>query len=218
MPFILKTKISERASMGVWQITEPEEWLRGAVQLSAEEVECVKEIRHDLRRRQWLACRIITCDLTGDWNAEVRYTPKGAPVLADGSFNISFSHTGAFAAVIVSAENRVGIDIELLRDRVLRVAGRFLTPDELARTNEPYRLEKTYVHWSAKEALYKLYGGTLPDLQYGFVLEPFDYLCSGYGSVTASVTEDNVRRMHYLNYINTGEWMLVYTIDPFDIK
>jgi 4'-phosphopantetheinyl transferase len=195
MPFILKSKISERTSMGVWQITEPELWLRSAVQLSAEEEERVKEIRHDLRRRQWLVCRIITCDLTGDLDAKIRYTPKGAPVLADSSFSISFSHAGEFAAVIVSAENRVGIDIELLRDRVLRVAGRFLTPDELNRTNEPNRLEKTYVHWSAKEALYKLYGGNLPDLQHGFVLEPFDYLCSGHGLVTASVY-DEIGRAH----------------------
>lgn len=214
MPFILKTKIFESTFLGVWQITEPEEMLWPFVHLSPEDELRLGDIRHPLRRKQWLACRVIISDLTSDRNAQIRYTPKGRPVLEDGSFHISLSHSGEFAAAIVSAGCRTGIDIELQRDRILRVAERFMTASELGRSVEPDRLEKLYIHWSAKEALYKLYGGEQPDMQHGIILEPFEYLCSGSGVVVASVTSGKSGRKHTLHYMNGGGWMLVYTFDP----
>jgi len=202
--------------MGVWQITEPEDLLRSAIHLSGEDEEFLGDIRNTLRRKQWLACRVVVADLTGDRKVNIRYTPKGEPVLAESSYHISLSHAGEFAAAIVSTACRAGIDIEQLRDRVLRVAERFMTPDELGRAAEPHRLEKICVHWSAKEALYKLYGGDQPDLQHGIVLEPFDYLCSGSGVVTATVFHGNECRTHQLHYLETGRWILVYTLEPVD--
>jgi phosphopantetheinyl transferase len=214
MPFILKTKISEESFLGIWQITEPEGTLRGSLDLSPADEDRLSEIRHPLRRCQWLACRIVATGLTGDRTLQITYTEKGAPVIAGEAFNISLSHTGEYAAALLSRTCRAGIDIELLRDRILRVAGRFMTEEELGRTTEPCLLEKLYLHWSAKEALYKLYGGDQPDIHHGIILEPFNYLCNGTGVVSASVLYGNTRRMHRLSYIKTGELMLVYTLEP----
>jgi 4'-phosphopantetheinyl transferase len=217
MPFILKTKISDRTSLGIWQITEPEEMFRNFICLATEDEERLSEIRYPLRRLQWLACRAIVAGLTGDRDVRITYTDKGAPILSDGSFRISLSHPGEYAAAIVSRDSRTGIDVELLRDRILRVAERFMTAEELGRTTEPCRLEKLYVHWSAKEALYKLYGGDQPDIHHGIVLEPFDYLCSGFGVVSATVFTGNTRKIHRLNWLRTGDLMLAYTLDPLNI-
>ena len=92
---------------------------------------------------------------------QITYTVKGAPVLCPGSHAcISLSHTGDYAAAIYS-RRPAGRDRYRASPRPdLRVADRFMSDggDWNARRN-PALLAKLYVHWSAKEALYKLYGG-----------------------------------------------------------
>ena len=65
---------------------------------------------------------------------------------------ISISHTRGYAALILSDDSEVGVDIEYRSDRVERIASRFIRPDEKAETTD----EKLLL-WSAKEAVYKLF-------------------------------------------------------------
>ena len=65
---------------------------------------------------------------------------------------ISISHTRGYAALILSDDSEIGIDIEYRSDRVERIASRFIRPDEKAETTD----EKLLL-WSAKEAVYKLF-------------------------------------------------------------
>lgn len=218
MPFILKTKINSDAALGIWQITETEELLQSLIRISEEDAIRLQDIRHPLRRRQWLACRIMICDLTSDPRAQVHYTAEGKPVLASGSHQISLSHSGEFAAVLASSESPVGIDIELLRNRITRVADRFMTPEELGRTADPGWPEKLYIHWCAKEAVYKLYGGQILDMQQEIVLEPFDYLCTESGKVKAVVSHGQRRLTHELTWFRTTGWMMAYTFGPGETK
>jgi 4'-phosphopantetheinyl transferase len=214
MPFIFKSKIGTSTMLGVWQITETEESLMSKLRLSGEDSARLNDIRNVLRRKQWLACRVVVSDLAQDPQAQIRYTLEGKPFLADGSRRISISHSGEFAAVLVSSEFNVGIDIELLRDRIIRVADRFMTTAEREQAADPCRLEKLYVHWCSKESLYKFYGGFIHDMQHQIVLEPFDYLCSGSGKATAVVTLDQAVKRHELAWFTTSDWILAYTIGP----
>jgi 4'-phosphopantetheinyl transferase len=213
MPFILRSRLSEGTSLGVWQITGSEEALLPLVHLSKEDEILLGGIRNALRRKQWLACRAIVQNLAEDRTAQVRYTTAGQPYLAGSHASISLSHAGDLAAAILSKDRKAGIDIELLRDRIFRVAERFMSEAELNRTTEPDLLTKLYIHWSAKEALYKLYGGGL-DIRDDIILGPFDYLCSGLGTVPASVNAGDKIMSHNLHYLATGGWIMVYTLDP----
>lgn len=216
MPFILKSKISAHSSLGVWHITESEEELRKSLRPDAAEKHYFSGFRNELRKNQGLACRLIIRELTGDPGIAVHYDKSGKPCLNNPALHISISHAGRFAAACLSDETPVGIDIELLKERISRVAERFLTDEEMDRIREPGRLEKLYVHWSAKEALYKYYGGELEDFQYGINLDPFDYLCSGIGSLTAKVRLKGTIRTHLLNYLKISGSMLVYTVGSSD--
>jgi len=85
-----------------------------------------------------------------DETVEIGHKESGKPVL-DG-WHISISHTKGYAAVLLSKNHEVGIDIEYVSERVKRIADRFLRPDEQAENTIDLLL-----HWCAKEAIYKLY-------------------------------------------------------------
>ena len=72
--------------------------------------------------------------------------------------HISLSHSGEYAAAIVSDRGTVGIDIEKRGPRILRVAERFMTPGELENARGEYFQDKLYIHWCTKEAVYKMLG------------------------------------------------------------
>lgn len=91
------------------------------------------------------------------FGSEARYThlPSGAPVLSglDNPPSISATHGASLAAVAASSLPTVGIDIEMWRPQLLRVAPRFVTDaDTLHAMSQPERLLKL---WTAKEAVYK---------------------------------------------------------------
>lgn len=81
---------------------------------------------------------------------EIGHEESGKPILKD--WHISISHTKGYAAVLLSKNHEVGIDIEYVSERVKRIADRFLRPDEQAENTIDLLL-----HWCAKEAVYKLY-------------------------------------------------------------
>lgn len=213
MPFILRSTLFNGASLGIWQTTETEEALLALANLTEEEMSVLSGFRNVIRRKQWIACRILAAKLSGDSAGRIRYRESGQPVLGDGSFAISLSHAGDLVAAIVSEHFNPGIDIELLRDRILRVKERFMSDGELERISEPAILEKLYIHWSAKEALYKLYGGG-PDIRDEIILHPFDYLCTGLGQVGATVYHGSRTGSHHLQYMVGGGWILVYVLEP----
>jgi len=66
--------------------------------------------------------------------ARLAHRDDGAPYI-DGctSLHISITHARDIAALAVSCMQPVGIDIEYPRPQLLRVARRFLTPDEYSR-------------------------------------------------------------------------------------
>src|SRR5512138_246089 len=165
MPLIFKEQPFPGSLLGIWHITETSGELEQSCTLSGEDRAQVDSFRNDLRKRQWLACRKILEEL-GVPSPRVRYNPAGKPFLEDSTASVSFSHSGNYAAALFAVGFRVGIDIEVPRDRIARVADRFLHPDESVRTVEPNRLEKLYIYWCAKEGTQS--GGTQSDS--GFAL------------------------------------------------
>lgn len=85
-----------------------------------------------------------------DDTVEIGHKESGKPILK--GWHISISHTKGYAAVLLSKNHEVGIDIEYVSDRVKRIADRFLRLDEQAES-----VTDLLLHWCAKEAVYKLY-------------------------------------------------------------
>jgi 4'-phosphopantetheinyl transferase len=98
-----------------------------------------------------------------DKDVEIKYDDKGKPYLAKDNRHISISHSHNKLAIIINEHESTGIDIELIRDKVLKIKHKFLSESELKDANDD--VDKLLIYWAAKETLYKIYG----------LLEPLHY-------------------------------------------
>ncbi len=83
------------------------------------------------------------------------------PFLPGEAFHFSISHCGDYAAAIVSKDKRVGIDIEIPVDKILRIKDKFLSPVEKENFSvESLNADKKMLTllWSCKESVFKWYG------------------------------------------------------------
>lgn len=137
-------------AVGLWNISETEEefygWCPELLSLKGR----VDAMKSKARRLEFLAVRALLKDMLG-YVPEIRHDENGKPYM-NGGVKLSVSHTQGYAAVMISGNCDVAVDVEYVSDRVCRVADKFLRKDETAGTP----LEKLAV-WCAKEALYKLH-------------------------------------------------------------
>lgn len=104
------------------------------------------------RRLEWLAVRALLHSELPQVEA-LDYVGKHKPHLSHGP-HVSISHTGPFVALAWSGERKVGVDIELIQERVMRLAPRYTCAAE---REGDWTLSRAMVLWTGKEALYKLH-------------------------------------------------------------
>jgi len=98
---------------------------------------------------------------------QFNYTSFGKPFLAIDSENdnISFnlSHSGEIALYAITRNQKIGIDVEQVRDHtdVMAIAKRFFSPGEIGqmeKANEKNRTQLFFRYWVRKEAFVKALG------------------------------------------------------------
>ena len=150
MPLFRKTIFNNGTKFGLWRITEsPEDLFALYPYLEKYRAHVQKNYHKDGRRLEFLCSRILLFELSGEWQ-EIKHRDDGAP-LVEG-YELSISHTRGFAALIISKDHPVAVDIEYPSDRVGKIAARFLRPDE-SFTDIPRQL----IVWCAKEACFKYF-------------------------------------------------------------
>jgi len=153
MPFF-KNIQNKFGLIAVWKLTENWEELLPLVRLTEADKKRFDLIHSVKRRAEFLSTRILLRRTLGE-HESIDYTSIGKPVLQNSQKHISISHSADFACIFI-AEQRVGIDIELGKRNIERVADRFLHIEEkkhLAELPDPQLGKITY--WSAKEAIFK---------------------------------------------------------------
>jgi len=151
MPLTLKTQTSQSVSIAAWHIEETEEFFLNSLQLFPDDKENIRKIKLPQVRLQKLACRATLSNLLGSNEVGITYTETGQPHL--NNFYISFSHTeNTVAAALASIP--IGIDIEELNPRILRLYPRFMSKNEIADSNF-LNFKELYYYWCSKEAMYK---------------------------------------------------------------
>jgi len=208
MPFLREISPAAGIHAGIWHITESADELLEIVQPGDPELRTYRSMQHDRRKRHWLACRALAKHLFGPLNAIISYDLHGRPYLDSGNRRISLSHAGEYAAVAYS-DHPLGVDIERISDRVERVKSRFLRDDEMTGISGQYCLEKLYVFWGGKEAVYKLHGKPDTDLRNDIHIHPFDYLCTAGQRITATLTTGGSREPYTLYYEKLENYMVV---------
>lgn len=104
---------------------------------------------------------------------KILYKTIGQPYLMPKDAYISITHSFPFASLAIS-KNRVGIDLERIMPKILRVKHKFLHENELKWTQNEQEVAYLTVIWVIKEALYKLHPSKYWSLKNHYEVEPFD--------------------------------------------
>jgi phosphopantetheinyl transferase len=154
MPLIYHNQIYAATKIGVWHITEAENFFLQKVTLQ-------RSITHPHKRLQHLAGRHLLLDLFPDFPIPlIQIATTRKPFLPNEAFHFSISHCGDYAAAIVSTQNRVGVDIEIPHPKIERIQHKFITEseNELLDTIDANEHNLLTMAWSIKEAMFKWQG------------------------------------------------------------
>ena len=111
-------------------------------------------MKSEMHQRAFLSVRKLLQG-TGYTDLDLYYDEFGKPHL-QGEKHISITHSHNFSAIIISDET-VGIDIELQRDKITRIADKFCDSEfEFLDMDSKNYIEKLTVIWGAKEAIFKI--------------------------------------------------------------
>ncbi len=155
MPLFYQHNINATTKIAIWHITEDESFFLSEVPLPG-------SITHRHKRLQHLAGRYLLQELFPDFPyhlIEIADTRK--PYLLNEEYHFSISHSADYAAVIISKNKRVGIDIEAVTPKVERIRNKFLHERELKIIADcPLSITGSYLKlltllWSCKEAVFK---------------------------------------------------------------
>lgn len=195
MALVFTKKVAPGVSLGLWQIAEDEPFFREKMPLSADEDANLNQLKDELRRLEWLACRWLLHELTGHAMrlplAKDAFSKPFFPENAELACSLSHSR-GVVAALLVEAEpsavhrppSAVGCDLQKIVPKMLALAPKFMRLEEAAFVQsqpEATRLDWLHFFWTAKESLYKAWGkksldfrahirvAAGPDTAHGFV-------------------------------------------------
>lgn len=208
MSCITKHYLNEFSILGVWKIEEDLDSLMGMVSLNAEEKKRYKSFSSNSRKLEFLSVRALLSELIGK-EASIVYNKNNKPFIKDGSRFISISHSHKLTAILLSTNEKVGIDLEYMSSNIAAIALKFLNVKEKITKDPEGRKYHLYIHWCAKEALYKICDKEGISIRKNITIEPFKIMDSG--EIKGSVHTDKINESFDLFFSRYDNYAIVWT-------
>ena len=133
------------------------------------------------------------------------YTSFNKPYLEGRSEHISISHSHDKLAVLINSKENTGVDIELIRDKVVNVQEKFLNEMELSYARN--HVDTLLTLWAAKEAMYKVHGEK--ELEFAKHLQVAQFFNNEF---EGRIVHSNHTKRYWLKAENIGQYKLVYVL------
>ena len=208
MGCIIKHHINDSTILGMWRIEEDIDTLLQMVTLDPEEKKRFKDFRSASRKLEFLSVRTLLLELIGD-TTNIVYNKNNKPFLKDGSKFISISHSHHLTAIMLSVNEKVGLDLEYMRSNIASIALKFINIKEKITKNPATRKYHLYLHWCAKEALYKICDKEGISFRKNITIDPF--IIRESGDITGSVHTDLINESFNLHYTSYDNYAIVWT-------
>ncbi len=208
MALILNEQLESECQLGIWEIQEDYESLLSRLVLLPAEMEVVENFRNYDRKLEWLSVRVLLNEMTQQ-DLTITYNGNRKPYVKGSTYNISISHSKDLTAILLSRKKRVGIDMEYMSPRISRIAHRFINSDEIITEEAELNTFHMYIHWCAKEALYKICDKQDIQLKENITIEPF--FPKPQGSLTGWVRNRFRNDLFVLEYIKIDNYVVVWS-------
>lgn len=208
----MQTKIEKISPLSALAIKNIQEVSQNGVEfLSYREKLAYANISHPEKKLEWKCARIaiksamdcISLPYPGFIKDE-----HGKSHPADGYGYVSLTHTKGLAAAIFHKEMPVGIDMDYVREKVVRLGPKFLDESEMEFLGTDPLMNT--IAWSAKESIFKCQGKKGISLKHNIRLSPF--------SLMDMVIEGKIQQSEYSDHFYKvkveieNDIVLTYTI------
>jgi len=180
MPLHKVVYLNNNTKLYLWKITEDFDTLFNQVKLKDSSLARLKTMKSESHQKGFLAVRMLLqhnnysdFDLFYDEFGKPYLKPdfkslrhlesfcqrenskKLLPEALEGNNFISISHSHKFSAIVISDQN-IGLDIEILKEKILKIAPRFMDVAHLNNLSEEEKIKKATVVWGIKESIFKI--------------------------------------------------------------
>jgi 4'-phosphopantetheinyl transferase len=208
MGCITKHYLNKDTVIGVWKIEEDLPDLFAMVEMSPEDKKRYAVFRSTSRKMEFLSVRALLAELLGN-DARIVYNKNNKPFIKDGSHFISISHSNKLTAILISKDERVGIDLEYMRANINAFSSKFINKKEKITRRWADRTYHLYIHWCAKESIYKICDKEGINIVRDITIEPFDVHDSG--EIKGSVSNERITEQFTLYYSRYDNYTIVWT-------
>jgi len=211
MALVYLREFDNNVRFAIWRIEESAEDLISRLQLGDREKAVLNRLNKGKRTLHWLATRVLLrkmLDTPG--YIDCPSDENGKPYLANFPQRISLTHSFDYAAVMMSDGGEVGIDLELVKPKILRIADKFMKAEELEAVGKD-NIEKLYACWCAKEAVYKLQGNKGVSFKDNMTIQSFDF--QDQGVLFLALDAPNRNEVFKVYYEKFQEYMLGYVTE-----
>jgi 4'-phosphopantetheinyl transferase len=210
MPLFKTINVSPTTQILIWKVTESFDELRAKVILKPKTEKRLNGMKSEMHQRAFLSVRMLIQEV-GISDFDLHYDEFGKPYLDDHRY-VSITHSHNFASIIISSET-VGIDMEMLREKIIRIADKFVSEKELKRLqsfdSQDY-IKKLTVKWGAKEAIFKIRNEKGISFKDHIQVVPFSL---DENQTQAYLFFDNLEIKFEVNYLEIEDFILVYAFE-----
>ncbi|MFC4874341.1 4'-phosphopantetheinyl transferase family protein [Negadavirga shengliensis] len=208
----MRTKIEKISPLSAFAVNNIQEQNGASLEfLSFREKLSFANISHPQKRMEWKGARMaiksaletIQLPYPGFYKD---HHGKSHPM--DGYGHVSLTHTGNMAAAIFHKEMPVGIDLEKIREKTVKLGPKYLDMEEMEfLENDPFLYTMA---WSAKETIFKCQGRKGISLRKNILLQPFRKDST---TIKGKVYDSGFADHHYLVKVEVeNDTILTYTI------
>ena len=152
MPFLKNIIIDNQTKIKIWKVILGE---LSHNELNSDEKKILKLKKSNLLKEQFLATRKVLALENSKY--KITYDINGKPLL-NSKYNISISHSHDIAALVISDNSKIGLDVQLNENKIFNIQHKFLNPSEKLNIGENPSLKILTMIWTSKESIYKAVG------------------------------------------------------------
>jgi phosphopantetheinyl transferase len=152
MPFLKEFIINEKTKIKLWKVIIGE---LNTKELNNDDKNLLKLKKNGILREQFLATRKILALENSDY--KITYDINGKPLL-NSIYNISISHSHEIAAIAISDNSNIGLDVQLKESKIFNIQNKFLNKSEKSNIGDDPTVDILTMVWTSKESIYKAIG------------------------------------------------------------
>jgi len=207
MPLYKIINHNPKTQILIWKITETYSELFETINLTPQSLQRLAKMKSEQHQKGFLSIRKLLQE-TRHEDSDLYYDAFGKPHLKN-EIHISITHSFDFSAIVLS-DKKIGIDIELRREKIKIIAKKFITSEIDFIQNNDKQINKLTVIWGAKEAIFKIQNEKGISFKDHIVVAPFQMQEH---NTKALLNFENQNKMFAIFFEEIENFTLVYALE-----